>query len=173
METLTELKVKPEKVPPVPSEHIVTTRLIGLEAAQEIMPFLLEGYEAIQSKYKNLEVDRAGFVKTVFGVLNSYPKNGILYASDERNGNLLGYTIGFDNTPHFSEQKIMLVWALYCKGFNPKVSLALLRDGTEWAKEQGYTKFVAYSSRFSGAGFNFFENKMGLRRAKILYTKDI
>ena len=137
-----------------------------------IMPFMLEGYDAMNRKQKVFDVDREGFVKTLFGVINTHEKNVIGVAFDGIEP--VGYGVGFDDTPTYGTTKSFLLWALYAKPeYSKTVGPMIFNGAEEWAKEHGYKKLNAYNARFSGASFRLFEKIFGMRRSQIKFTKTI
>lgn len=152
---------------------MINFRLVRtLEELTVLMPLFLEGFYAMNKKQKVFEVDKEGFIKTLVGVLNTTPKNGIVVAFDGVEP--VGYGVGFDDTPTYGVKRELLLWALYVKSGHSKVVAPLLfQHGIELAKLQGYEKLKAFNSRFSGASFRFFEQLLGMRRSKIQFNMEI
>lgn len=137
-----------------------------------IMPLMLEGYDAMNKKQKVFDVDREGFVMTLFGILNTVPNNGILVAYDGIEA--VGYGVAYDDSPTYSKTKHLLLWALYVRPLYSKAVRKMLFDAAEeLAKEQGYDYLHAFNSRFSGACFSLFEKIYGMRRARIQFSKKL
>jgi hypothetical protein len=152
---------------------MISIRLVStLEELTVLMPFFLEGFYAMEHRQKVFEVDKDGFIKTLVGVLNTTPKNGILVAFDGIDP--VGYGVAFDDTPAYGLKKELLLWALYVKPQHSKfVAPMLFQAAEEGARERGYDKMKAFNSRFSGASYRFFEQLLGMRRNKIQFTKDL
>lgn len=126
----------------------------------------------MNKKTKVFDVDQEGFVKTLVGVLNTTPQNGILVAFDEDEP--VGYTVAFDDSPTYGKVKEVLVWALYVKPrWSKVVAPMIMNRGVELARAQGYQRMKAFNSRFSGASFKFFEQLLGMRRSRIQFNFDI
>lgn len=156
-----------------PSLQFTLRRLQTLDELQQFMPFFLDGFETLRGRHKlNMEVDREGFVKTLIGVINSYPRNGIIVAVDS-DDNPIAFGVAFDDTPRFSAVRVLLLWAIYSRAKSRRVAVELFNEAEDWAREQGYERLVAYSTRFSGAAFRFFEKDFGMRRSRVYYSKDL
>jgi hypothetical protein len=143
-----------------------------LSELEEYMPLFYEGYVAMSTKHKAFELDWDGFVKTMVGVINTVPKNGITVVLMD--GVAVGYGVGFDDTPAYSLKQIMLLWALYVKpGYSKIVAPELCKYAFEYAKQQGYDEVKAFNNRFSGASFRFFEQLLGMHRSNVVFSKKL
>ena len=143
-----------------------------LEQLVEVTPLLIEGYHAMNKKRKVFEVDVDGFVKTLIGILNTTPKNGIFVALDGEEA--VGYGAAFDDTPAFAPRKELLLWALYVKPKYPGlVVVQLFEAAKQKAKEEGYEVMKAFNSRFTGGMYRLFEDKLGMRRNRIQFNYNL
>jgi hypothetical protein len=146
--------------------------VLSLEQLVEATPLLIEGYHAMNKKRKVFEVDVDGFVKTLVGILNTTPKNGILLVKDENE--VIGYGAAFDDTPAFATRKELLLWALYVRSNYPgTVVVQLFEAAKQNAKNQGYEVMKAFNSRFTGGMYRLFEDKLGMRRNRIQFNYDL
>lgn len=144
-------------------------RVTDLESLATIAPLLHEGFLAMNKKRKVFEVDWAGFMQTLVGVVNTTPKNGILVVFD--GATPIGYGVGFDDTPAFALQKELLLWALYVKPeYRGDVVVELFSKAKQWAKEQGYQVMKAYNARFTGGMYRLFEGKLGMHRHRVQFN---
>jgi hypothetical protein len=151
---------------------IIVKDVTTLEELEEFMPLFWEGYVAMSTKHKAFELDWEGFVKTMVGVINTVPRNGIavVFMDDEA----VGYGVGFDDTPAYSLRQIMLLWALYVKpGYSKIAAPVLCQYAFEYAKQQGYDEVKAFNNRFSGASFRFFEQILGMHRSNVMFSKKL
>jgi hypothetical protein len=148
--------------------HPITT----LDELITLMPFFMEGYHAMNRKQKVFDIDKEAFTKVLIGVLNTVPENGILVAFDGINP--VGYGVAYNDTPTYSEEKHLLLYALYARPeFSRSVAPMIVSAAEVMAKQQGYTKMQAFNSRFSGASLRLFEKVFGMRRSRIQFTKEI
>lgn len=146
--------------------------LTELSELEELIEFFAEGFAAMEKRRKVFEMGWEGFVRTLVGVLNSTPHNGIVVVYE--NGVPKGYGVAYDNTPEFADRKILLLWALYVRPEVSKVLAPLLfSHACELAKQQGYDEVIAFNSRFSGASFRFFEKELGMHRNRIQFSKSL
>jgi hypothetical protein len=143
-----------------------------LTELQVLMPFFIEGYLEMNKRKQVFDIDQAGFVDTLIGVLNTVPRNVIGVAFD---GDVpVGYGIAYEDTPSFCKERHLLMWALYAKRSHSKhVGPMIYKACENWAKASGYHYVHAFSSRFNGAAYHFFEQGLGMRRARIQFTKEI
>lgn len=143
-----------------------------LEQLTVLVPLFLEGYHAMNKRKKVFEVDQDGFIKTLIGILNTTPKNGLFVALD---GDVpVGYGAAFDDTPAFATRKELLLWALYVRPQYPGlVVVQLFEAAKQAAKEQGYEVMKAFNSRFTGGMYRLFEDKLGMRRNRIQFNYDL
>jgi hypothetical protein len=140
-----------------------------LEQLVEVTPLLIEGYHSMNKRKKVFEVDVDGFIKTLVGILNTTPQNGLFVALD--GDEAVGYGAAFDDTPAFAQKKELLLWALYVKPQYPGTVVAMLFDAAKQAaKEQGYEVMKAFNSRFTGGMYRLFEDKLGMRRHRIQFN---
>lgn len=147
-------------------------RVKTYEDLQKYMPFFMEGYEQMVRK-SNAKFSRDGFVKTLVGVLNSYPQNGILVAESDA-GELLGYGVGFGDSPMYEEKKGFLLYALYSRSYpGMKVPETLLEACEQHAKEQGFDYLHAHSGRMSGSQISFHTNRLKMQKTAIYFIKEI
>lgn len=136
------------------------------------MELFHEGFVAMEKKHKVFETDWDGFVKTLVGVINTVPRNGIVVALYD--GEPVGYGVAFDDTPPYAIRQVLLLWALYVRsGFSKIVAPELVEHACALARAQGYDEIKAFNSRFGGASFRFFEHILGMRRNKIQFTKTL
>ena len=144
----------------------------NLEQLTVLVPLFLEGYHAMNRKKKVFEVDEEGFVKTLIGILNTKPENGIFVAFDD--GEPVGYGAAFNDTPDFARHRELVLWALYVKPTYPGVVVKELFDAavTE-ARHQGYTVMKAFNSRFTGGMYRLFEDKLGMRRNRVQFNYEL
>lgn len=143
-----------------------------LERLEHFMGLFYEGFEAMERKFKVFEMGWEGFVKTLVGVINTSPRNGIVVVSVD--GEAVGYGVGFDDTPAYSDTQILLLWALYVRSSHSKhIAPLLFEHACELARAQGYDEVKAFNSRFSGASFRFFEELLGMRRQRIQFNKKL
>lgn len=151
---------------------ITTKRVVLIDEFIELMPLFVEGYYAMNRKKKVFEVDLEGYKKTLLGVLNSQPQNGILvvYQDDQA----VGFGVGFDETPSYAQHREMLLWALYVQPqFRGEVVVRLFEDACTEARQLGYSVLKAFNSRFTGGMYRFFEQKLGMRRNRILFNYNL
>ena len=85
-------------------------RVTTMAQLQTYMPFFREGYDKMCNKC-NAKFSLDAFVKTLVGVLNTTPKNGIIVAETD-SGELLGYGVAFEDTPAFENKRRLLLYAL-------------------------------------------------------------
>lgn len=143
-----------------------------LEELVACTPLLIEGYHAMNKKKKVFEVDQDGFIKTILGILNTQPENGIFVARD--NGEPVGYGAAFNETPAFALKKELLLWALYVRPQYPGTVVVMLFEAAKQkAREQGYQVMKAFNSRLSGGMYRLFEDKLGMRRNRIQFNYDL
>lgn len=149
---------------------ITIAPITTLEELMTVMPFLMEGYHAMNRKQKVFDIDAEGYAKVMTGVLNTIPENGILVAFD---GILpIGYGVAYNDTPTYSKEKHLLLYALYVRPeFSRVVAPQLVKAAEAMAQEQGYSVIQAFNARFSGASFRLFEQIFGMRRSRIQFTK--
>lgn len=147
-------------------------RITKLEELHACMGLIHEGFVAMEKHGKAFETEWEGFVKTLVGVLNTYPENGICVVCEDDVP--VGYGVGFDDTPLYSTKRVMLLWALYVKPkFSKRLAPLLFEHACKVARELGYDEVKAFNGRFSGASFRFFENVLGMHRNKIQFTKTL
>lgn len=137
-----------------------------------LVPLFLEGYHAMNKRKKVFEVDQDGFVRTLIGILNTLPENGISVAFD--GDEPVGYGAAFDNTPAFAMRKELLLWALYVKPEYPGTVVSMLFDAAkEHGRKHGYQVMKAFNSRFTGGMYRLFEDKLGMRRNRIQFNYNL
>lgn len=152
---------------------MITLKLVKtLEELVELTPLFLEGYYAMNKKKKVFEMGPEGFIKTLIGILNTTPQNGIVVAYD---GELaIGYGAAFDDTPMWADKKELLLWALYVNpAYKGYVVSALFEESARLAREQGYGVMKAFNARFTGGMYRLFEHKLGMRRHRIQFNYNL
>ena len=151
---------------------ITIEKVTTLEQLTILAPLFIEGYQAMNKRKKVFEVDQEGFLKTLIGILNTSPKNGIYVALDDDVP--VGYGAAFDDTPAFAVKKELLLWALYVRPQYPGTVVAMLFDAAKTgAKEQGYEIMKAFNARFTGGMYRLFEDKLGMRRNRIQFNYNL
>ncbi len=151
---------------------VITKRVETLDEMMELMPLFMEGYDAMNKKRKVFEVDEEGFKKTLLGVLNTQPENGILVLWVD--GVPVGYGVGFNDTPAFAKHRELLLWALYVRPtYRGDMVEKLFADAKLEAKAQGYKVLKAFNSRFTGGMYRLFETKLGMKRHRVQFNLHI
>ena len=84
---------------------ITFVRVTTLQQLQFYMELFREGFDAMEKHGKVFEAEWDGFVKTLIGVLNTYPENGIVVV--EEDGVAQGYGLAFDDTPPYAKKKVL------------------------------------------------------------------
>ena len=140
-----------------------------LEELTLLVPLFVEGYRAMSKKGKVFGCDQDGFLKTLIGILNMVPRDGITVVLVD--GEPVGYGAAYDDTPPFADHKVLLLWALYVKPkYSGDVVLQLFNEAKRFAKVRGYAEMTAFNSRFNGGAIRLFENKLGMTRKRIQFN---
>jgi hypothetical protein len=151
---------------------ITIKEVTDIEQLTLLMPLFIEGYHAMNKKKKVFEVDQDGFVKTLIGILNTFPTNNICVVFDD--GVPIGYAAAFENTPTFAMKREMLLWALYVKPqYKGNVVVLLFEEAKRIGVEQGFDILTSFNSRFTGGMFRLFEGKLGMRRNRIQFNYNL
>ena len=140
-----------------------------LEELTVLVPLFVEGYRAMSKKGKVFGCDQEGFLKTLIGVLNMVPRDGITVVYCD--GVPIGYGVAYDDTPPFAEKKELLLWALYVQPkYSGDVVLELFNEAKKFATARGYEIMKAFNARFNGGAIRLFENKLGMTRKRIQFN---
>jgi len=153
-------------------ETVEIKRVSSLEELIQVMPLAVEGFDAMNKRYKAFNLSREEYTKELIWVVGHGPKNGMLVVWVD--GEPVGYGVARDNTDRFSGVKQLLLFALYVKPkHSRRCTKPLFEAAEELAKENGYEELVAYNGRFSGAGFRLFEKVFGMKRQMTRFNKAI
>lgn len=137
-----------------------------------LMPLFMQGFREMKKRQRFDRITEDGFVKTLLGVLGSQERNGIMVAFDERGPK--GFGVALDDSGEFDDFKSLLLWSIYViPGSGKGVAKGLYEAAERWAKERDYRFLDACNSRFTGSSFKFFEELFGMRRAQVIFTKEI
>lgn len=131
-----------------------------------------EGYRKMNKKGKVFEMNEEGYLKILLGIMNTSPKNGL--AVVEVDGAAVGFGACYEDTPDFALERELLLWALYVKPqFSGEVLVYLFDEAVALAKRQGFRVIKSFNSRFSGAMYRLFEDKLGMKRHRVQFNKNI
>jgi len=151
--------------------EVTIKRVQGFEELTRVMPLILEGFEQMNKRYKAFDLTAEQYTKEMIRITSQYDECiGVCWVG----GEAVGYGVVRDNTERFSDVRTALFYALYVKPkFSRKCSKPLFEAAEGFAREQGYTRVVAYNGRFSGSGFRLFEKVFGMRRQMTRFNKII
>lgn len=135
-------------------------------------PLFLQGLEALNKITRcDKQISNDTFLRVLLDTAIMPDDEGGVWVFSSKNDKPLFFCVYFNNTNKYQKGKTLLAYAAYSTEKSKTVvrySLAFVED---WARERGYTEIQAFSPRFNGAGFYWFEKVLKFRRFLVHFTK--